>query len=97
MVKFKCVRTVAPFAKGRLHNFTFFNKASFFPLTLFTSKSCFFHFRYDIRAPNDDSTKSYEFFKQKINFGIGYLNWDILANKTMKKVMRLSVKVVLKG
>ena len=41
--------------------------------------------------------KSYEFFKQKINFGIGYLNWDILANKTMKKVMRLSVKVVLKG
>jgi hypothetical protein len=41
--------------------------------------------------------KSYEFFKQKISFGIGYLNWDILPNKTTKKGMRWNVKVVLKG
>ncbi len=75
MVEFICIGLIALLTEGGLLDFAFLYKTAFLFLTLYTSKSSFFHFRNDVRAPYHDSTKSDELlnvcwvkFSYTINF-----------------------------
>jgi len=58
----EAVATLAVLAKVRFNDSATLDKFSLLETTLKALECCFLHLRNNIRAPNNDSTKSYKFF-----------------------------------
>ena len=76
MVEFICIRLIALLTEGGLLDFAFLYETAFFSKTFYASKSSFFHFRNNVRASDNDSTKSDELLNMcwvKFSYTVDFL------------------------